>query len=341
MNSNTKISIIIPNYNGQDIIQQCLDSILMQDHKNIEIIFIDDNSTDSSLNILEKFEKNNEIILIKNSKNHGYSGSCYLGGNISTGEICIFMNTDAFFIEKDTLTKIITCFKEDKKLGVLGFNQRNQDGSVQFTGANIDICLSIDTLNCKNESTSNFEDVMMTGGACYAIKNSVYKDVGGIDKSYFLYAEELDLMWRIQLRGYKVRTALFIPITHLGGVSTKHGNSTHSTSKNKIYYTERNSLRTILTNFSLSSLIGVLPIFFIMQLLQICFALLTGNVKFAKSYIKADIDCISGFQELLKKRKLVQSNRKVSDFFFYRRRLIRFRINKILYILKKGIPKLT
>ncbi len=344
-NKKMSISIIIPNYNGKDIILQTLESIYMQVGVNYEIIVIDDNSNDNSIEILNTQSRERKIRIFVNADNKGYSGSCDVGAKHANYPIIMFMNSDAFLIEKTHLFQLCNLFIKDPKLGVVGFYQKNKDLSPQFVGSNIDLFMSLDPdssdaikigSKIKQISNDRIDNIFMTGGACYAIRKDVYFQVGGLDSSYFLYVEELDLMWRIQLFGYKLITYLATPIIHLGGTSTnnKYDNTTNF---KKIYLRERNSLMTMIKNYHWITLISIMPIYLLMQLLQIIYLVLILKPRIVLAYAYAINDVLNNLKSLIKKRSIIQENRKISDISLINNKII---INnyKIKHILKKGIP---
>ena len=92
--SQPKISIIIPIYNSQDYLGQCLDSLLSQTYKNLEIICVDDGSKDNALKILEHYKKLDGRILVLAQENQGQSFARNKGVEISTGEWITFLDSD-------------------------------------------------------------------------------------------------------------------------------------------------------------------------------------------------------------------------------------------------------
>ena len=105
--SNIKFSVIVPIYNAEKYLQLCLDSIINQNYKNIEIILIDDGSTDSSFEICEEYERrDNRIILIKQN-NKGIVYSRKVGIAIASGNYISFVDADDS-IELDLFSSIIT-----------------------------------------------------------------------------------------------------------------------------------------------------------------------------------------------------------------------------------------
>lgn len=99
--NNDKISIIIPAYNVQDYISQCLENLINQTYKNLEIIIVNDGSNDNTSNIINEFANIDKRIVIINQENQGLSESRNNAMNIATGNYIMFVDADDW-IEKDT-----------------------------------------------------------------------------------------------------------------------------------------------------------------------------------------------------------------------------------------------
>ena len=93
----SKVSVVIPVYNTQKYLDQCLGSILFQTYRNLEIICVNDGSTDNSLAILQKYAKFDKRIKIIDQKNMGISPARNEGMKVATGEFIIFFDSDDFF----------------------------------------------------------------------------------------------------------------------------------------------------------------------------------------------------------------------------------------------------
>lgn len=89
-----KVSIIVPVYNVENYLRKCLDSLINQTLKNIEIICINDGSTDNSLSILEEYASKDERIIVINQENAGVSSARNRGLEIATGEYIAFVDAD-------------------------------------------------------------------------------------------------------------------------------------------------------------------------------------------------------------------------------------------------------
>ena len=107
-----KISVIVPCYNVEGYIKKGLDSLINQTLKEIEIILINDGSTDDTINILREYEKKDKRIIIIDKKNEGVSKARNDGLKISTGEYIAFMDSDDWY-ELNTLELMYNKAKEN------------------------------------------------------------------------------------------------------------------------------------------------------------------------------------------------------------------------------------
>lgn len=116
-NGKDKISVIIPTHNRLEQLDKCIDSILSQNYKNVEIIIIDDVSTDKTQSKYENI-KNDKIVYIRNSKNLGMGLNRQKAFNIATGDFIIFCDDDDYFIDNTYFSDAIKIFK-DKEIDVI------------------------------------------------------------------------------------------------------------------------------------------------------------------------------------------------------------------------------
>jgi len=119
----SKVSVIVPIYNSENTIVRCVDSIVNQTYKNIEILLIDDGSTDNTLNIIKKYEKKDKRINVIDKKNEGVSKTKNLGIKKATSEFIMFVDSDDY-INLDTIEKLINLQKKDK-LDIVKFHYNN------------------------------------------------------------------------------------------------------------------------------------------------------------------------------------------------------------------------
>ena len=123
MDSNIKVSVIVPVYNAEKYLRQCADSILAQSLSEIEVIFVDDGSTDSSYDILSEYEKKDERVSIIRQKNL-YAGVARNSGKaIAKGKYLVFWDSDDYF-DPDALKKMYDqCEKDEADICVTNANR--------------------------------------------------------------------------------------------------------------------------------------------------------------------------------------------------------------------------
>lgn len=118
-----KISVIVPVYNVDKYIKQCLNSILNQSLKEIEIICVNDGSTDNSLNILQEFAQKDSRITIINQENKGVSAARNKGIEVAKGKYIMFFDGDDYYCENTAFEKVYNVVEnENTDIGIFGFS---------------------------------------------------------------------------------------------------------------------------------------------------------------------------------------------------------------------------
>lgn len=125
-----KVSIIIPVYNSEKYISKCLDSVLNQTYKNIEIIVINDGSKDNSINILKEYEKKYKRIVLIDKQNEGVSKTRNLGINKATGDFIMFVDNDDY-IDKDYIFNYMNNYK-DEDIIIGSYKRTNTEDKILF-----------------------------------------------------------------------------------------------------------------------------------------------------------------------------------------------------------------
>lgn len=126
-----KISVIVPVYNTEDYLERCIRSIMEQTYKNLEIVVVNDGSTDRSLNVLESLRKEDDRIIIINQGNMGVSKARNKGLDYATGEFITFVDSDDF-IEKDMYEIMVNhLIEEDADLCRIKAFIYNREGDIE------------------------------------------------------------------------------------------------------------------------------------------------------------------------------------------------------------------
>lgn len=229
-----KVSFVVVTYNSESTIDSCVQSLLKQTLKDVEVIVVDNQSADQTRKILSKYQK---IRVIHASKNGGFGYGNNLGVENAQGKYVCFVNPDAV-VKKDMAERVFEFLETDQTVGIVGFRIENSDGSLQRT------CNAFPTFRSllyersgfsklfpndkgyseyiyKDWSRNTTREVDAVSGACFAMSKALCMRVGGFDERYFLFYEEFDLSQRVKRRGYRVIFNHGISVKHLGGISTQ------------------------------------------------------------------------------------------------------------------------
>lgn len=123
MSSKLKISIIIPVYNAKLYIRECLDSVLSQTYRNMEVIVVDDGATDGSGKICDDYADRDSRFLILHTENTGAGAARNTAMNKMTGDYCMFIDSDDYWLDKNIVHDIVVLL-EESKADVLSFERR-------------------------------------------------------------------------------------------------------------------------------------------------------------------------------------------------------------------------
>ncbi len=232
-----KLSIIIVNYNVKYFLEQCLYSVRKASKGiELEVIVVDNNSVDGSVEMLK--DKFADIILIENKKNTGFSVANNQGIEISKGQYVLLLNPDTV-VQEDTFAKIVQFMDEHPDAGGLGVKMIDGKGhflpeskrglptpmvaffkifglSKLFPKSKLFGRYHLGFLN-----NDEINEVDVLAGAFMMMRKEALDKVGLLDETFFMYGEDIDLSYRIQLGGYKNYYFPETSIIHYKGESTK------------------------------------------------------------------------------------------------------------------------
>lgn len=208
------ISVIIINFHSSKFTIDCIKSIYTHtDSLEFEIIVVDNNSSSTDLETLEKYIAKKDIKLIKSKINLGFGGGNQLGYQFAQGKYLAFVNNDTKLIE-NSLFKLFNYIKSNTEIGVLGLNQIDEDKKSFKYNYRQFINLKYHLIGHKKPITyyskkygpeaikSPFE-VDIVSGAFMFFDTKKYEECGGFDSNIFLFYEEMDICSRLSKLGYK------------------------------------------------------------------------------------------------------------------------------------------
>ena len=117
-----KVSFIIPIYNVEKFLEQCVDSVLNQTYQDIEVILVDDGSPDTCPAICDNYAKKDNRVKVVHKPNGGLSDARNAGLEVATGDYVIFMDSDDFWLHNDDLERLVSKANEFPNVDFIGFN---------------------------------------------------------------------------------------------------------------------------------------------------------------------------------------------------------------------------
>ena len=248
-----RVSVVVVNYNCRAYIGRTLASLREQTWPDLEVVVVDNGSSDGSDELVAR--EHPEALLVRAGGNPGFAEANNVGVRRSTGEYVFMLNPDAW-LERDSVELLACALRDDPSLGVVGGTVRHPDGTIQETGNRLDR-FGFPVPRRERVQASVERDTFFVGGCALMIRRSDWDRLGGLDGRYFMFCEEVDLCWRVQLSGRDVAVIPAAAIWHHGGVTLAGGyarGGRHRTSPQRVYLRERNALAMILRNGSRSTI---------------------------------------------------------------------------------------
>lgn len=236
-NNSTKISVVIPNWNGIDTIGSCLDSLLSQSLKP-HIIVVENDSIDGSLEYLQQTYPMVELVI--NKKNLGFAGGVNSGIRRSIerdDEFVALFNNDAV-ADKYWLENLVSALTDNRKAGIATCKFMDIHGKHLDSTGDLYSVWGLPYPRGRGEDVSDKYDkdtlVFGASGGASLYRAATLKEIGLFDEDFFAYYEDIDISFRAQLRGWKV---LYVPQSiayhQIGATSGKiKGFTTYQTIKN-------------------------------------------------------------------------------------------------------------
>ncbi len=249
MGSKVDITVVIVNYNVRDFLLRCLNSVRQaQKDLDIEIIVVDNNSSDGSIEYLKPIFP--EVEFIRQDKNVGFGEANNIGINKAQGKYVLILNPDTL-LEEETLVKMYDFMEENHDIGVAGCKILNPDGTFQLScrrgfptpWAAFSRLFGLQKLFPKSKLFAKYNhtyrdinetyEIDAVSGSFMFCRKDALNEVHGFDTDFFMYGEDLDLCYRISQKGYRIVYYHETSIIHFLGESTRRS----SINKLKHFYT--------------------------------------------------------------------------------------------------------
>jgi GT2 family glycosyltransferase len=312
-----KVSIIIVNWNGKRYLKECFDSVFSQTYPNYEVVFVDNGSTDGSVEYIETNFPQTRIVRL--DKNYGFAAP----NNIGIKEA--FKNPEVKYIATlNNDTKVdpnwlkelmnVSIEHENDEIGMYASKMLfyNNPNMINSTGISINMAMSAtDRMSCEIDNLKNnhIEEIFgpCAGAALYS--RTLLEDIGLFDEDYFAYLEDVDLAWRARLRGWE---CLYVPTAI---VYHNHSSTGIEGSSFKLFHLGKNKIQTLIKNLLITEFVRYLPFIIVYDTMPTFYYLF---IKRDLTPMRGRIFALKNLKQILEKRQTIQKRKLTSRYSIYK-----------------------
>ncbi len=285
-----RVSIIIVSWNARTVLRKCLPSVVKTDYPNLEIIVADNASTDGSAAwIADEYPS---VKIVRHPDNWLFCRGNNAAIPHATGDFVLLLNNDVE-VPPGWLRPLVQTMTRHPDVGavqpkLLQYEDRDRFEYAGGAGGFLDRAgypftrgRLFDTMERDRGQYDDACDVFWATGAAILLRRSTLEEVGLLDERFEMHMEEIDLCWRLQRHGYRVRVQPESTVYHIGGASLPQG------SPKKTYYNFRNSLLLLYKNLPPSAWRRTLPLRVACDCAALGRALVAGHDGEAAAIVRA------------------------------------------------------
>ncbi len=315
---------MILNWNGRELLRACLGSVLAQDYEDMEIIVVDNGSSDGSAEMVAvEFPS---VILARNPENLGFCRGNNRAIEMATGQLITLVNNDAE-LAPDFVSRMVAAARLDPDFGMFAARVMMFDRRTVFDSAGLlvypdGVCRSRGWLEQDTGQYDQADEVLGPNGCAAVYRRAMLDDVGLFDERYFAYLEDLDLCLRGQLRRWRCRYVPDAVAYHKKSMTSGY----HSAFK--AYLVERNRIWNAVKLFP-RRLLVLSPIYTLARYLAQAYAAISGrgiSSEFTRDYshlallgilVRAYVAALAGMPAALRERRRIQKGRRLGALAVY------------------------
>jgi GT2 family glycosyltransferase len=299
------ITAIVVNYNGAEFLSECLRSLCEQTYPDLEVIVVDNASTDGSETIVPGFSP--QIRLFQTGANLGYGGGINAGIKEAGGSAILALNND-IVLDRECVAHLAEALDTSPHIGMCAPRMLLPDGRLNSTG----LCISRSgaAWNRHMGQTDHGPDapgdeVLGPCGGAALYRKDMLDEIGSFDESFFMYMEDVDLAVRACLAGWICRYVPAASVIHANGATAGRGSDL------AVYYGNRNIVWYTVRDFPLRLLIFSLPWIIGRNVGIILHYALHGRGRLV---LQSKIDALGGLRKVLNERKKVNRSAPYHNF---------------------------
>jgi GT2 family glycosyltransferase len=293
------VSCVVVSFSDPTATRRAVDSLLAQSEAPIEVLLVDNHPDAPAVAYLDRWEKDGRVRLVHGGQNLGYTVACNRAAAQARGDWLFFLNPDAR-ADPDCLRTLLRGAKEHT--AVLGAQILLPDGRTN-AGDNPLHITGVAWAGRFGEPREHGppREVAAVSGAGLLARRADFREIGGLCEGYFLYQDDADLCWRTRMTGCQV---VFCP------EAIAWHDYEFEKGAGKWYWLERNRLWCVLSNYSVTSLLLLLPLLLGAELVVAGRALRGRRIG---GLVRAWGSIVRSLPELLRWRARVQARRRVPD----------------------------
>lgn len=316
-----KTQVVILNWNGEKMLRQFLRGVLTSLPEGTELVVADNGSTDGSCDYLQQSYP--ELRLIRLEKNYGYAEGYNRALKRLDGELFVLLNSDVE-TPPGWLVPLVKAMEEDPELGaaapkLCAWHDKRKFEYAGAAGGFIDylgypFCRGR-MLQHVEEDRGQYDDereIFWASGAAFCCRASAFWEAGGFDPVFFAHMEEIDLCWRMQLLGWKIKAIPTSRVYHMGGGTLSVD------SPFKLYLNHRNNLMMLYKCTSPVQRLVVAVVRPITDLMAAFSYLFQGRSAAFRAVFAAWRDFLKAHPHLRSQRHAIRSRRKKFPVGIYR-----------------------
>ena len=301
-------SVIIPNWNGSHHLEECLYSLSRQTFKEFDVVFVDNASTDGSVQFVREHFPDFRVVELP--ENIGFAGGANAGIRAAQSDYIVLLNNDTE-VEPHWLENLAQSIRENPGVWffaskLLNYYDRN---IIDSAGDALDLSLGpykIDEYKpSENSRERSFIFGACGGGGCY--RRELFDRIGLFDEDFFAYFEDIDLSFRANWAGFRCLSVPDAVIYHKVAATT--GADTRSKDRFDVMR-RRNYLFLIVKNYPVLFLLQHLPFIIVAHCMKFILNIYRGRFRMA---FMTQWEIIKGLPKMLEKRHLIMAGRRISN----------------------------
>ncbi len=295
-------SVIIPNWNGRHLLENCLQALRTQTWPDFETILVDNASTDGSAEWVARHDPT--VRLLVNQENLGFAGGCNVGIAAARGDLLVLLNNDTV-AEPTFLEALVEVARQEEGVGmvagVLVFAHRPE----VIASAGIRVHwdgVALDHLAGRPREVLPAQPLEVFGpsGGAALYRRRMLEEVGPLRREFFAYLEDVDLAWRGRLAGWRCLLAPRAVVRHLYSATGVQD------SPFKSFHLARNRLWTLVLNLPAGLWVRYAPFILAYDLAACAYGLVRD-----REVLRGRLAALRGLPSLWEKRRAVQQLRRV------------------------------